>query len=179
MTRFSSGDAVRPVNKYGQLKVDCERIVQDTLQHYTIVRPILMYGWNHIATRPNTATWIYDKLMRGERVQLVNDVYENPLFNIQCGKALWAVIKKKPSGIFHLGGKDTVNRHQFALKIAKVFKLDASLIDAVKSSHFPDIAPRPKNTSFVISRMEKELGVPAMSLEEGLTTMKDSLVLHA
>lgn len=176
---YRENDPVAPVNKYGQLKADCEKIVQDTLSHWTIVRPILMYGWNHIATRPNTATWIYDKLMRGERVQLVNDVYENPLFNIQCGKALCAVIKKKPSGVFHLGGKDTVNRHQFALKIAKVFKLDASLIDSVKSSHFPNIAPRPKNTSFIVSRMVDELGVKAMSLEEGLKAMKDSLVLHA
>jgi len=176
---YREDDAVGPVNKYGKLKVDCERIVMDTLAHYTIARPILMYGWNHIATRPNTATWIYDTLMRGQRLTIVDDVFENPLFNLQCGKALWAMIKKKPSGIFHLGGKDTVNRHQFALAVAKVFGLDASLIDPVKSSHFPGIAKRPKNTAFVVKRMESELGVAPVTLEDGLTAMKDSLVLHA
>ena len=176
---YKESDPLGPVNKYGQLKVDCEKIVQDTLERWTIVRPILMYGWNHIVTRPNTATWIYDKLLRGERIQLVDDVFENPLFNLQCGKALWAVVKKKPRGIFHLGGKDVVNRYQFGQKIARVFKLDASLIDKVTSKHFPGIAPRPKNTSFNVSRMEKELGVAPVTLEEGLKEMKDSLVLHA
>lgn len=169
---------LNPVNKYGKLKVDCERIVQDTLAHWTIVRPILMYGWNHIATRPNTATSIYDKLMRGERVQLVNDVFENPLFNIQCGKALWSVIRKKPAGVFHLGGKTAVSRLEFGRHIAKAFGLDASLIDSVTSRHFPDIAARPHNTTFVVRRMENELGVSALTLDEGLKAMKDSLVLR-
>ena len=47
------------------------------------------------------------------------------------------------------------------------------------SRAFPGIAARPPRTSFVVSRMEKELGVPAMTLDEGLKAMKDSLVLHA
>ncbi len=176
---YREEDPVRPINKYGQLKADCERIISDTLERYTIARPILMYGWNHIATRPNTATWVYDKLKRCERVEMVDDVFENPLFNISCGQALWSIIKNKPSGIFHLGGKDTVNRYQFALKIASAFNLDAALISRVSSRHFPDIAPRPKNTAFLTHRMKIELGVPPMSLSSGLKAMKDSLLLRA
>mgnify|MGYP001618441921 FL=1 len=176
---YRESDPVRPVNKYGLLKVECERLVSETLKHYTIVRPILMYGWNHIVTRPNPATWIYDKLMRGEAVQLVSDVYENPLFNRQCGRALWAVVKKKPEGIFHFAGKDVVSRHRFALRLAEVFGLDASLISPVKSSFFPTIAPRPKNTSFLTTRMERELGVPAMTLEAGLREMKATMGVRA
>ena len=29
---------------------------------------------------------------------MVDDVWENPLYNISCGHALWAVIAKKPGG---------------------------------------------------------------------------------
>lgn len=176
---YSENDPVRPVNKYGRLKVECERLVSETLQHYTIIRPILMYGWNHIVTRPNPATWIYDKLMRGEEVHLVTDIFENPLFNLQCGRALWAAAKKRPEGIIHLAGKDVVSRHQFALQLAKVFDLDASLIHPVKSSFFPSIAPRPKNTAFVTKRMEHELGVPPLTLEAGLREMKATMSVRA
>ena len=176
---YSEKDPVRPINKYGALKAECERLVSETLKHYTIVRPILMYGWNHIVTRPNPATWIYDKLIRGEAVQLVTDVYENPLFNLQCGRALWAVAEKKPAGIFHLAGKTVVNRHQFGLKLAEVFGLDAALIKPVDSSFFPEITPRPKNTSFSIRRMEDELGVAAMTLEAGLREMKATMGAQA
>ncbi len=176
---YGETDPVGPVNKYGRLKVECERLVAETLERFTIVRPILMYGWNHMVTRPNTATWIYDKLIRGERIKLVTDVRENPLYNLQCGRALWSAVRKEPGGVIHLAGKTAVNRHQFALTLAKVFGLDASLIEPVTGAAFPDIAPRPPDTTLRTRRMEGELGVPAMSLEEGLKSMKASMKVRA
>jgi dTDP-4-dehydrorhamnose reductase len=169
-------DRVAPINKYGRLKVECERLVTETLEHFCIVRPILMYGWNHPHCRPNVATWIYDKLLNGESLSLVNDIYENPLFNIQCGRALWEVVQKRPSGIFHIAGKDIVNRYEFGKQIAATFGLDDSLLNSVKSSYFPHIAPRPSNTSFITNRMEDELGIKALSLEEGLLEMRALMV---
>lgn len=176
---YREDDPVNPVNKYGGLKVECERLVRDTLEHWTIVRPILMYGWNHVVTRPNPATWIYEKLMRGETVSMVNDVWENPLYNISCGHALWAAIRKRPSGVFHLAGKDSVNRYQFAKEVARTFGLDASLVKSVTSKAFPGIAARPRNTTFVTTRMEKELGVKPMTLREGLAAMKAAMSARA
>jgi dTDP-4-dehydrorhamnose reductase len=172
---YREDDPVHPVNKYGGLKVECERLVRETLESWTIVRPILMYGWNHIVTRPNPATWIHEKLMRGEEISLVDDVRENPLYNVQCGRALWAAIAKRPAGVFHLAGKDRVNRWQFGRLVAETFGLDSRLIKRVKSSAFPSIAPRPPDTSFVVKRMEKELGVKAMTVREGLAAMKAAM----
>ena len=166
---------VAPINKYGQLKVECERLVTETLARYSIVRPILMYGWNHPVCRPNTATWIYDKLLRGETISLVTDVQENPLYNLECGRCLWAVVHKRPGGIFHLAGRDSVNRYEFAQRIAAVFGFDASLLHPVESSYFKDIAPRPPDTTFVTRRMERDLGIVPISLEQGLRYMKSSM----
>ncbi len=176
---YRETDPVNPVNKYGRLKVECERLVQETLKHWTIVRPILMYGWNHAVTRPNPATWIYEKLMRGESVSMVTDVHENPLYNISCGRALWAAIAKRPKGIIHLAGKDSVDRREFALAVAEAFGLDASLVKGVTSKAFPGIAKRPKNTTFVTARMERELGVKPMGLREGLAAMKAAMAARA
>lgn len=176
---YRETDAVNPVNKYGRLKVECERLVQETLKRWTIVRPILMYGWNHAVTRPNPATWIYEKLMRGEAVSMVTDVHENPLYNISCGQALWAAIAKRPAGIFHLAGRDSVNRYEFALAVASAFGLDASLVKPVTSKAFPGIAARPKNTTFVTTRMERVLGVKPMGLREGLAAMKAAMAAKA
>lgn len=169
---YRESDATNPVNKYGRLKVECERLVQETLGSWTIVRPILMYGWNRTVTRPNPVTWIHEKLMRGESVELVDDVRENPLYNLQCGRALWAALRRKPKGIIHLAGKDRVNRWQFGHKVAEVFGLDKTLIKRVDSSRFPSIAARPPDTSFDTGRMRRELGIEAMTVEEGLRDMK-------
>lgn len=176
---YSEDDPVNPVNKYGRIKVECERLVRETLQHYTIMRPILMYGWNHAVTRPNPATWIYEKLMRGEAVDLVDDVTENPLYNIECGRLLWAIAAKRPAGIVHAAGKDAVNRWQFALKVAEVFGLDATLIRRVPSSHFPSIAARPPNTTLDTRRMARELGIKPLKLEDGLRAMKAAMRIRS
>jgi dTDP-4-dehydrorhamnose reductase len=176
---YRESDPVHSVNKYGDLKLQCEKLVRETLTNWTIVRPILMYGWNHVVTRPNPATWIYEKLLRGEAVSMVNDVWENPLYNISCGHALWAVIAKRPAGTFHLAGKDSVNRYQFAKEVARTFGLDASLIKPVTSKAFPGIAARPRNTTFVTTRMEKELSVKPLTLREGLTAMKAAMSARA
>ena len=40
------------------------------------------------------------------------------------------------------------------------------------SSFFPDIAPRPKNTSFSTLKIEKELNFTPLGLREGLKLMK-------
>lgn len=169
---YAEDAPVCPVNKYGGLKVECERLVRETLESWTIVRPILMYGWNHPECRQNPATWIREKLARGEAVSLVDDVDENPLYNVQCGRALWAVVLKRPAGVFHLAGRTRVNRWEFGRAVAEAFGLDAALIRRVKSSAFPSIAPRPPDTTFLTDRMERELGVSAMTLAEGLAAMK-------
>ena len=176
---YTEEDSVNPVNKYGRLKVECERLVRETLEHYTIMRPILMYGWNHSVTRPNPATWIYEKLMRGETVEMVDDVTENPLYNIECGRLLWAIAAKRPAGVVHAAGGDAFNRWQFARKVAEVFGLDASLIKRVSSKHFPGIAPRPPNTTLSTRRMEHELGVKPLKLEDGLRAMKAAMRIRS
>lgn len=170
---YREADPVRPINKYGHIKVECERLIHETLERFTVVRPILMYGWNHPTGRPNPATWLLDKLRRGEVVHMVDDVYENPLYNLQCGEVLWQVIVRKAAGTIHLAGGEIVNRYEFASKLATVFKLERALIKPVDSSFFPDIAPRPRNTSFVTERMERELGIKPLSLEQGLQLMRD------
>jgi dTDP-4-dehydrorhamnose reductase len=169
---YRESDRVRPVNKYGEIKVECERIVRQMLDDATIVRPILMYGWNHPKGRPNPATWLLDRLSRGEPVHMVTDVCENPLYSLQCGEVLREVIVRKPGGMLHVAGADVVSRYEFAALVADVFGLDPSLIRPVESSFFPTIAVRPKNTSFVTERMEKEMGVVPLTVAAGLRLMK-------
>lgn len=176
---YKESDPVRPVNKYGRIKVECERLVSETLTEYTIVRPILMYGWNHMVSRPNPATWIYDKLIRGERIQVVTDVRENPLYNVQCGEALWRVLRRRPGGILHLGGGDSVSRYEFAVKLAREFRLDASLISPVPSSVFKDIAPRPPDTTFSVERMTRALGLKPLKASQGLRLMRSAMRVTA
>jgi dTDP-4-dehydrorhamnose reductase len=172
---YAESSATNPINEYGKNKLECERLVAENLKNFATVRPILMYGWNNPHSRPNPATWIIDRLKKGEKTNLVDDVFENPLYNIQCAQAIWKIVDKRLNGIFHIAGAEILNRYEFGLKIAKTFDLDKNLISPVKSSFFPSIAPRPKNTSFSTLRMEKELGIKPLSISNGLKLMKEEM----
>jgi dTDP-4-dehydrorhamnose reductase len=169
---YAEGAAVRPINYYGLLKVEGEQWVQASGLEYAIVRPILMYGWNLPVERGNWVTTWIQRLGRGERVKVVNDTKTKPLYAVNCAQAVWAVVEKNKAGIYHVAGADHITLDGLARKVAQVFGLDASLIVPVPSSYFPEIAPRPADTSFDTSKMVEELGILPWSVEAGLTHMR-------
>ena len=170
---FYAEDApVNPINYYGQLKVEGEQWVQASGLDNTIVRPILMYGWHLPIERGNWVTNWLRSLSQGQRVKVVDDVGTKPLYALNCAEVIWAVIAQHQTGIYHAAGADHITLYQFAQATAEVFGLDASLIDPVPSSYFPEIAPRPRDTSFDTSKMEKELGVRPWGVQDGLIHMQ-------
>lgn len=168
---YAEDAAPSPGHHYGRIKLECEAAAAEA-GDFSIARPILLYGRPRPEGRPNPVSWVLDKLSRGERVRLVDDVRENPLYNLECGRALWAMVEKRPRGVFHLGGQTRVSRYELGLAVARVFGFDASLLERVDSSAFPELAPRPKDTTLSTARMEDELGLPAIPLKEGLADMK-------
>jgi len=169
---YKESDIPNPVNEYGELKLECERLIQKTLKDYLIVRPILMYGWNSPLGRPNPVTWLLQKLNRNEKVNLVNDVRENPLYNVEAGRCIWKALEMNMLGILHLAGATEVSRYELAVQAAEVFGKNPGLIRPVSSSSFSHLAARPPNTAFDTKRMRKELGIQALPLVEGLMAMK-------
>jgi len=165
-----------PINYYGQTKVLGEKIVQNNKINFIIVRLILMYGWNHPKERQNPVTWLIDKLEQKEKIVMVNDTYTNPVLNIQAAKFIWELIKKEKTGIYHIAGKERINRYDFARKTAEVFSLNKKLITQVPSSFFKGIAKRMYDTTYDTSKIEKELLVKPLDIKDGLLYMKKNKI---
>ena len=168
---YAESDPVHPINAYGRIKVACECVVRETAERAVIVRPILMYGWPHPMGRPNPVTWVVDALERGQTIHVVDDVFENPLYNVCAAQAIWAILERDITGTIHLAGRDTVSRVELARRVARIFRLDESLIRSVGSGYFPDIASRPPNTTLRTDRMESELGIAPSALDDSLHFM--------
>ena len=171
---YEENDKTDPVNYYGELKLVSERDVLEGGGDCVIIRPILAYGWNDPNERLNPVTWLVKCLSAGEKVKLVNDRFSNPLFSENFADAVWRIIEKAGFRIYNIGGKDIVSRYEFGLKIAEVFDLSKDLIESVPSSFFKNIAPRPVNTSYSTTKIEIELGLVPLSLQEGLALMRDN-----
>jgi len=91
-----------------------------------------------------------------------------------AAKVCWEVIAQKATGIFNVCGSERVTLYDLAAKTAEVFGFEASRVKAVPSSHFGDIATRPKDTSFDISKIENELGVRPLNIHDGLVMLRDT-----
>ena len=105
-------------------------------------------------------------------MKVVDNVFSKPLPAWFCAEVIWEIVKKNRTGIYHAAGRDHISLYQFALETAQVFNLDATLIAPVPDSYFPEIAPRPKDTSFDTTKIERELRVKPVGVRDGLLRMK-------
>lgn len=144
---YSEGDVTNPVNLYGQAKVQAELRIKEQLSNFLIVRPILSLGWPLKGQRGNPLTFVVDKLRKGEKVMLVDDVYENPISAQSVADCCWSLLTNDRVGVFHVGGADRVSRVRLGHAIAEVFELDSDLIERASSADFSNLAPRPRDTT--------------------------------
>ena len=171
---YNEKDKPNPLNYYGKTKLMSEIDVQESGIEYAIIRLILMYGWNNPQERKNPVTWLIDLLRMNKKVKLVNDTYANPLLNIQAVRAIWNVIQLNEKGIFHVAGKERVNRYEFGLHVADAFGLNKNLIDQVDSDYFRGLAPRMPDTTYDTTKMVKKLRVKPLSVKNGLRWMREN-----
>jgi dTDP-4-dehydrorhamnose reductase len=172
MPFYSEDSQLSPINYYGQLKVEAENVIIKSSVSWTIVRPILMYGWPYPGERGNlVTTWV--KFLREKKgINVVDNVYSKPLYSKACAETIFTIIEKNSNGIFHVAGGDHVSLYDFAIITANVFGLDSTLINPVPDTFFNDLVARPRDTSFDTTLMENELGVAPISLQEGLSEMR-------
>jgi dTDP-4-dehydrorhamnose reductase len=162
-----------PINYYGKLKVMEEDFVISKLTDYVIIRPILMYGWNDPLERLNPLTWQLNLQKENKEILLVDDIFSNPLLSNDCAKIILQIIKENQTGVFNVAGSEILSRYEFGLKIAEKTDYPLSKIKPVPNSYFKEIAPRPKNTSFDISKIQKLLNYNPQNANDGLTILTE------
>ena len=175
---YSEGSPLKAVNRYGEIKIESERSVRENTAAWLIVRPILMYGWPFPDARENAVTRWLAELEGGRPVQAAEDIVSMPLSAANCAEAVWAAAERGISGTLHVAGADRVTLSRLAQETARVFGFDPERVVPVPSSHWADLAPRPRDTSFITTRMERELGVRPLGIEEGLLQMLNSRALR-
>lgn len=164
---YRENDAAEPVNFYGQTKWEAEQAVHQYKGDWTIVRPILIYG-NPQAGRSNILTFVADALKEGKPVRLFTDQQRRPTYVEDLVWALYQIIRKRKTGIYHLSGKDTLSPYDIAIHVARYLQLDEGLVHAVTESEFYQPAKRPPQTLFDLTKAEQELGFLPTSFDEGL-----------
>jgi len=171
---YAEEDKAEPVNYYGIIKLKGEEITKKATIPAIIVRPILMYGWHYLFERSNIMTQSISKLQKGEIVYAYDDVYVNPLLNINCAASIWKIVNENKIGDYNIGGADRVSIHQFVSKAAKIFNLNEALVVPVQQGFFNELVERPRDTSLKTAKMENELGIKPLTLDDGLIFVRET-----
>jgi len=169
---YSENDETRPINKYGESKLEGEKVVMNELdkQVWSIARSSVIYGWGR-ASRPNAATFVYEKLFRGESIRMARDLFSSPTLNTSLSEMLIEIAERQLPGIIHVAGATRLSRFDFAIGIAKTFGLDATLIKAVQARDLRWKAKRPADSSLMVERAQKLLRSAPLNIESAYETL--------
>ncbi len=166
---YTENDEVDPVDYYGQTKLDGEKIIS-TLENYLICRISVLYGFEPTDTL-NFATWLLRELRQENTVKLIDDQYVTPTLASNAGRAIKFLLEERKQGVYHISGRECVNRYDFGVKLAEVFDLDTHLIQRAKMRQMNWTAARPKRSCLNTDKLKRE-GFEPMNVMEGLKEFK-------
>jgi dTDP-4-dehydrorhamnose reductase len=168
---YSEDDVTNPINVYGQTKSMSERVIAGSKNPWVILRTNVLYD-TYSGTRASFINWIRNSLNKGESIHVVTDQWNNPIWTNHMVEIIQIIIQDGLTGLFHCGGRDYVNRFEFANKVAEIFGLNKTLIKPISTSDLDQTAPRPYYGGLVTDKVESMTNLSMHTLDEALTDLK-------
>jgi len=160
-----------PLGFYGTTKLESERVLASGSLDWAVVRTNVLYGWAR-NVRANFALWVITHLAAGKYIRVAIDQYGNPTLADNLAAGILLLAGGRHRGLFHIAGADYMSRWAFALKIARMFKLNHELIAPVLSAQLSQRAPRPHWGGLRVDRIADRLDFEVAGVEKGLTLLR-------
>ena len=142
---YSETDATNPIMEYGKQKVAAGKGILKVYPNAIIARMPLMFGISKYGCSFFTS-WI-DNLKTGKPLYAFTDESRTPVSGKTAMQGLLKLIEANVTGIYHLGGSESISRFDFAIQLAEVLKIDKPNIIASKIADVQMPAERPQNVS--------------------------------
>lgn len=170
---YSEDDKPDPVNWYAKTKYEGEKIVINSGLDYMIVRTA--YPYRAMFEKNDFVRGLIIKLQKHEKLSMVTDHIMRPTFIDDLVNALDILIQKNENGIFHVVGSQSVTPYDAAIKIARKFDLDSSLISkTTRREYFKGKAPRPFCLNLKNDKIGK-LGIEMSTFDNGLIELEKQI----
>ena len=167
---YFEDDKVNPMSVYGKTKLYGENLVQQSDIDWVILRSNIIFSYSD-RTKASFVNWVVDSLKKRQMITVVNDQWNNPTWTNDLAKVISKIIEKDINGLYHYGGRDYLNRLEFAKMIASTFGLDGSLIKPITTSELNWLAQRPLKSGLYTNKIELDLGIEALPIKKALDKM--------
>ncbi|XP_013390060.1 methionine adenosyltransferase 2 subunit beta-like [Lingula anatina] len=146
-----------PLNKYGQSKLDGEKVVLECNKDFGILRVPILYGELEFI-KESAVTELFTKLTDTSKSFVVSDYEQrHPTHTRDVAKVIRQMLEKKLegqalSGVFHWSGNEKMTKYGMICTMASVFNLPHSHI---QGDNQPTAgAPRPYDAELDSSRLQ-------------------------
>lgn len=158
---YVESDDAKPLNAYGEAKLESERRVLAHAPDALVVRTAAFFGpwdaWNFV-------TQALAALRRGDRWAAAADQVVSPTYVPDlCGVTLDLMVDGE-RGVWHLANRASVSWAEFAQQAAEAAGLDVSLVDPVPGATLGQVARRPRQAA-----LASERGWPMPPLDDALS----------
>jgi dTDP-4-dehydrorhamnose reductase len=168
---YRESDKPNPKGNYARSKFAAENIISESKIEHIIARTQILYGIGN-NVKQCFPVWVLEQLKKKEKINVVHDQIGNPTITDDLSEAIFRLLEQKEFGLYHISGKEVINRYEFALKIAGVFSLDSALIEKISSGDLKQIAQRPQNSSFIIDKLVNKIDWEPGDVSSGLKRLK-------
>jgi dTDP-4-dehydrorhamnose reductase len=169
---YREEDEALPLSVYGHSKLAAEKIVQNSIIKWCIIRTIIVYGLVDNMSRSNLVLWALQALKKGEPIKVVNDQFRSPTLAEDLAEGCILAMEKSAQGIYNISGSGLYSVLELVQLVAEEFKLNKDLIQAITSEQLQQPAKRPPKTGFFLQKAMHDLGYKPKSFEEGLKVFK-------
>lgn len=168
---YDEDDTPNPIGYYGKSKLASENAVRLKGVPYAIVRTNVIYGTGE-KVKNNFFLWVYNSLRAGKAIRVVTDQYNNPILAEDLAEGIRKMISASRYGIYHLAGREYLNRFDFAVAIADVFDFDKELITPILTADLNQASPRPMKGGLKIDKAISDFQFEPRSLDTALDFLK-------
>ena len=163
---YDETDDVNPLHIYGETKVAAERIVLSQPQHL-VVRTSINAGKSLAGNRAFNEQLRRSLPRAGEAMKLFTDEFRCPIPAMETARAVWDLVGKNCSGLYHLAGAQKLSRWQIGRLLAKNWPEVTAKLEPGSAREFAG-PPRALDTSLNITKIQKELSTPLTGFADWL-----------
>ncbi len=142
---YDVDDPARPVNTYGQTKLDGELAVLAACSRAIVVRTSWVFGKGKDSFLATAAA----KLARGERVRAITDTWASTTYVEDLVKRVKTLVDGRRYGLHQIVNAGICTYEIFAMEAARLVNAPDSLIDRITEAEMRREAPRPRYTPMV------------------------------
>ena len=163
---YGETDEPNPINVYGQTKLEAEQAVLQNPRH-TVVRIVLTAGMSETGDR----SFVEDMCRTaksGKDVTLYADEFRCPLPAGVIARAIWELVDRKQSGLYHLGGSERLSRWEIGETLLPWYpELKGRLIQGSAQNHVG--SHRPADLSLRCDKIQNLLSFRISGFREWLS----------